>query len=371
MILLIACASEPAPAGHVDTGVEHVPGAGEAVFDPDTVHEAELTLGDAAWSGLLAEPYEQVDATLEWDGVDVGAVEVRLRGGDGSFRPLDEKPKWKIEVDKPGIDGLERIDLDSAVADCSYLRAPLALHAEAVAGVRASRTGFTTLRVNGEDYGLYVLVEVHDEHFVDRQHIGGNVYDGSYLWEDGHITQKLDLEPELVDLYTLMEGEDNARADLHAVADDLANVDVDLLVRFLAAEAWVGHLDGYDLNQNNNEVVFDEDGRASLLGWDYDEAFLRADEWGMDWTRPAGRLGGWCRGDAGCHDRLLAALADVSATLDGAGLAERVEAWAALVGEAAQADPRRECTDKQVERGPGELIDWVAGRSGDGELAWD
>lgn len=378
MILLLGCAAwSPAggpadtEAGRVDTGVEHLPGEGEAVFDPDTLHAAELRLGEVARAALLAEPYEQVEATLLWDGVDMGAVEVRLRGGDGSFRPLDEKPKWKIELDKPGLDGLERIDMDSAVADCSYLRAPLALYAETVAGVRASRTGFSTLVVDGEDYGLYVLVEVHDEHFVDRHDIDGNVYDGSYLWEDGHIGQKLDLEPDLVDLYTLMEGEDNGRADLRAVADDLAPLDLDLLVRFFAAEAWVGHLDGYDLNQNNNEVVFDAEGRASLLGWDYDEAFLPADEWGMDWTEPAGRLGAWCRADPACHAQLLGALAEVSVTLDAAGLAERIEAWAALIGGAAAADPRRECSDKKVERGPQELIDWVTTRSADGELMWE
>lgn len=188
--LALACTTSDPPAEGLPPSapdpIEVLPSAGNAVFSGQHIHAAELVLEDDAQAALDAAPYEQVRGRLTWDGRDVGDIAVRLRGGDGSFRPLDEKPKWKFEFDAfvegGRLDGLERLALDNWVADCSVLRAPLALHAAALVGLPASRTGFTTLQVNGEDYGLYVLVEVHDEHFVRGNGIDGNLYDGSYIW---------------------------------------------------------------------------------------------------------------------------------------------------------------------------------------------
>lgn len=164
-----------------------------------------------------------------------------------------------------------------------------------------------------------------------------------------------------------MEGDDVGHADLRSVVEELSRgdasgIDVEALTRFFAAEAWVGHLDGYDLNQNNYEIAFDG-GRASIIGWDYDEAFLPSEVWGMRWDEPAGVLGEWCRADPSCAAALATAVQDVSATLDAAPLAEEIEAWATLVSEAALADPRRECRSREVREGPEELLEWVETRT--------
>lgn len=357
MIVLLACAQDqPMEADVHDTSPAIDP------FD-GALHRVEIELEALARASLLAEPYEQVEAELRFDGLDLGRVGVKLRGKEGSFRPLDEKPKWKIEFDAAGgglFAGLEHLDLDNAVADCSYLRAPLAFAVLEELGEAASRTGFATLVVDGEDYGLYVLVEDHDEHWLARGPGAGNLYDGSYVYEDGAVGQKLDFEVELVARFTLEEGEDVGHADLRAVAEGLDAgrplgelLDEAGLASFVAAERWVGHLDGYVLNQNNYQVWFGPELR--LFGWDYDEAFLEPEVWGMDWEAPVGRL-------ATALDEAVLAEALAALDVDEAALSARYLAWDEATLAAAEADPRRECAARKLSADREDLHTWLLTR---------
>ena len=60
----------------------------------------------------------------------LGLVVLRLRGKLGSFRDVNEKPKWKLDFNQYFPDrrfyGLESLSLNNSVGDCSYLREKLA-----------------------------------------------------------------------------------------------------------------------------------------------------------------------------------------------------------------------------------------------------
>jgi hypothetical protein len=72
-----------------------------------------------------------------------------------------------------------RLVLQASRDDPSYVAAPIASEMFRQAGVPSPRCGFATVRFNGTDLGLYVLIEGVEKEFI-RQHFGrvdGNLYD--------------------------------------------------------------------------------------------------------------------------------------------------------------------------------------------------
>ena len=241
----------------------------------------------------------------------------------------------------------------------------------------ASRTGFAWVRVNGADYGLYVLIETPDDPYLARNydHPDGNLYDGKYrVWSDGSYTL-LDFASGVDDLYELEAGDDAAHADVKAISDTLlANaytptfydalaerIDWDEVHTHIAVEQWIGHLDGYTMNTNNYRVYFDpSDGRADFLPWDLDYAFLLDYQWGLSWYSPRGRITNACWSDATCTEAQRTAVTNFLATNEGydwTGFLDRVEA---LTWDATEDDPRRECAVSDVQPSRDAIRAWIA-----------
>jgi hypothetical protein len=350
------------------------------VFSNDLVHTVAITIDDSGVAALTADPYTAVPATVTYDGYTVPDVGVRLRGKIGSFRTLAGKPKFKIDFDAFVEDqrfwGLERLNLNNSVVDCSYLKEPLGYHIFDLAGVPALRTAFATVTVNGADYGLYVVVEGEDARFLARHFpdATGNLYDGKYVWYGGYNYTLLDFDPTVQDLFQLEHGVDVGHADIHGVTTALdtdvgtadfyagvgAVVDWDEYQHELAVEQWIGHLDGYAMNRNNYRVYFDPaDGKARILPWDLDYAFLDDYQWGMSWASPSGRLAAGCWQDATCVAAQSAAVQDVAAVADPDALVAFLDTLDALTTEAAALDPRRECAAADVPTARDQLRAWV------------
>lgn len=354
------------------------------IFSDGTIHTIELTLSDASIAALNADPYTFAMGDVSFDGEPLPDVGVRLRGKIGSFRTLDKKPKFKLKFNEIHEDqrfyGLEELSLNNEVVDCTYLKEPLGYRLFALAGVPAERTGFARLLVNGAEYGLYVLVEVPDDRFLKRvfKEPKGNLYDGKYVWYGGANYTLLDFNAGVDDLFSLEEGVDVAHADIHAISDAVASwagtgqlvTGLDPLLRWdefhrmLAGEQWIGHNDGYALNRNNYRVYFHpEDGRAELVPWDLDYAFLHDSQWGLSWSSPPGKLAGECFKDAACalaHKAAVQALVDA---VDPVKLIAWFDAVDTLTYDVAMTDPRRECAADQIAPLRKALRSWISGRN--------
>lgn len=374
-----------------DTGEEDpAPSDAAWIFDETRIHDIELSLDEASWDALDHEPYEWVHGDFAIDGIALSDVGVRLRGKVGSFRTLDGKPKFKIdfgEFEDQELSGLKSLSLNNAVVDCSYLKEALALSIFAEAGVAASRFGFARVSVNGEAYGLYVIIEVPDKRFLSEhwEDDEGNLYDGKYLydWHTGNYTM-VDFTGWEDGNFQLEEGEDVELADIEAITRALGSagqegwaaavdplVDSEELHRNWAAEQWAGHVDGYAMNRNNYRIYFDpEDGRAEIVPWDFDYAFYQDWEWGMSWSSPTGRLAAVCWADADCLAAQSAAVQALVEDLDVAGLLTRFDAWQALVDGDAHADPRRECGGASIDPAQERLEQWVVGRNDELRASW-
>ncbi len=376
LLLLVACTSapvggggapvegeEPEPVGEPET-IEEAPGdaPGGALFVDDVVHALALTLDDAAWAALLAAPTEYVAATFS-DGERSLVVGVRLKGYT-SFQPLTGKPNLRVSfdhyVDGQRYDGLEAVDLVNEAEDPAAMSEAVAYRVFRAAGLPASRTGFGWLTLNGQDYGLYTLVEKKDDVLVERwwpDDADGSVYESSSeMWpcdlDDGGAPR--------CDCWERDEVGTDERADLEAlcaVATDTPDgewyaaigeaVDWDDVAGHMAMEIVLDAHDHYAGYMGNVYLYHrPEAERWSLLPASMNSAFGSAryvpGSCGTSGRVPGDFSGGLlarrCWADEACAADLYAAMGRAVDALEGSDVLARIDAWEALLAPYVEAD---------------------------------
>ena len=229
----------------------------------------------------LPSPYLWHEAEVTIDGVALGAVGLRKKGHLGS--QTDLRPALKLDFDRvaPGrrYEGLEGVALNNDRSDPSHARSCVSYQVFRAAGIPAPRCTLAHVTVNGEDQGVYGLVEEIDAHFLARQFAqpGGNLYEGTAN----------DFRPDAIGGFDRETNQgDPSRADLDAMLAALnatdgeveaalaAVIDLDQFYRFWATEIVVWHRDGYSGNANNFYLYADpgRGGRMVFLPWGTDAA---------------------------------------------------------------------------------------------------
>jgi CotH kinase protein len=331
-----------------------VAGADEAasLFDPASVVEIDLELPADSRDALALDPAEYVDATftLSGPGIDYGPVAIGARlKGSASFRRLSGKAAFKLKfghtVKGQRFLGLKTLTLNNMVQDPSMVHELLAYEAFRAVGVAAPRTGYAYLRVNGDDYGVYLNIETPDDVFLSR-----------WFPSTGHLyeAEVADLVPADAERFAVDEGDESDLADLEgliAAVNDPADgwtervaplADLEEITRMWAVEKYIGHRDGYVGNRNNYYLHSDTAGRFSMLPWGTDQSWI----WG--WRLPfgtdaaLGRMFHRCLADSTCEAMYRVALDDVRATVAALDLEELATSTAEMLRPWQIADPRRE-----------------------------
>jgi spore coat protein H len=221
-------------------------------FDQSIIHEVEITVSAADLDKLIPGADERVPCTFTYDGVTKEQVGVRLKGGFGSLQDITEKPGFSIKTNEfvPGQEVLDmrKFTLDNSVQDPSFLSAHIGHEIFRAASVPTSRTAYTRVTLNGEYFGVYLVVESYNSDFLERNFADntGNLYEGP---GDPVNAQSLDLDSN---------DEINDRSDIEALSDVLVNasneqllgalsevVDLDAFFIYWAVEALAYHWDGY------------------------------------------------------------------------------------------------------------------------------
>ena len=103
--------------------------------------EGKMTVGDKTWKG----------------------VALKLKGASGSFKPVNEKPCFTLNLDKfkgaERFHGFKKLHLNNANEDPSFLRQQLCGEMVRAAGTPAIRCTHAFVSLNGRDLGLYVFTE--------------------------------------------------------------------------------------------------------------------------------------------------------------------------------------------------------------------
>ncbi len=181
---VVGCAA-PLPCGEGEASLD-LDGDPEALYRGDVLPQFSLTIGEAAMADLPISQQDdspEVHADFAFRG-EISDVGLSLKG-HSSFRPISEKAAFKIDFaewdDAGSLHGIRRLTLNNMVSDQSKLAEELGYALYELAGLPAARHGFACLEVNGEDYGLYGVVETMDEQFVARafQDPSGTLYEAN------------------------------------------------------------------------------------------------------------------------------------------------------------------------------------------------
>jgi spore coat protein CotH len=234
----------------------------EWMYDPDAVVEIHLgDISEAELDELEAEPSEYVHGSFELtvDGVPKGPlladVGVRLKGGVGSSRPVKTgKSGFKVRFDEfvkgQLFFGIKRLTLNNMIQDPSMVHESLTYELFRDLGLPASRTGYAFVKLNGNDYGLFLNLETLDKislprWFATTQHLYEADAAGTDVKPGGAAGFEVDEgdEVDISDLEALVEAVNDEEGDWSENVSPFA--DLEQMTAHWAVERYVGHWDGY------------------------------------------------------------------------------------------------------------------------------
>jgi spore coat protein CotH len=184
--------------------------------------------------------------------------------------------------------GLKRLNFNSMLYDDALMRERIAYRVFREMGVVAPRAAHARLLVNGEDQGLFTLVEDVDGRFTDGRFDGGdgNLYKEAWPGnlDDVVLARALETNEDVADNTGLLEFQ---AALLAAAPDEVPGVlarylDVDTTLAYLAVDQAIINWDGigaffcYDESCENHNYYWYQDEaepRFTLIPWDLDNTF--------------------------------------------------------------------------------------------------
>lgn len=274
------------------------------LFDSATVARIDITIDPDTLQWL----YDNVESDIEFHAgfhfdngtIDesVGDVGFRLRGNTSRY---SQKKSFKVSfntfVQGRKFYGIEKMNLNGEHNDPSIIRARLCWEWLRQFGIPAPRSTHVAVYINGNYYGLYIMVEHVDEEFVDSRfgNNDGNLY--QCLWP-----ADLDYLGDNPNLYKFMAGDRRAYTlKINAETDDYSDFAnfVDVLnntplnslecelekvfnledyLKIIAMDIITGNWDGYIYNKNNFYLYHNtETGKFEYIPYDVDNTF------GIDW----------------------------------------------------------------------------------------
>jgi spore coat protein H len=251
--------------------------ATDALFTNGALHVLKINISRPGLRSLRQDPRQYVAATVREGAVAVTNVMVRLKGGAGSFRSVDDKPGLTLDFGQASASfhGLRKFHLNNSVQDGTYLSEWTCSGLFREAGVPAGRAAHAVVELNGRRLGLYVLLESINSDFLARyfKQNHGNVYSLSANADvDGGLERIGGREEtngaELRVLASAARERNRERLRMR-----LAQVlDLPRFLSFMAVEVMLDHWDGYTFNIKNYEVYHNpETDRIVFMPHDLDQ----------------------------------------------------------------------------------------------------
>lgn len=294
--------------------------------EPDSLPSFEIQLPPESIAMLREAPREWQPGTVTLGGERVDA-RVRLKG-HGSFQPIDERPSFKLKLDRP-LGGLDTLVLNNGTSDPTRLHEVLASNALRQLQVPTARAANAWVQLNGESLSVYTVLEDVDEPMLSRWF--DNEKGTLFELFDGDFT------PTQLDGFELESGPDD-RTPLLDATDDLALGDVvgfefgiehfdrEAFFRFWAATVALAQTDAYPYSDPGDDVyvyVEPATGLMHFIPHGLDEAFLPR---GRTIGNTNGVLARRCLVVPACHAEFERALDVVFDDLRRIGFQEDVDA---------------------------------------------
>lgn len=267
----------------------------ERLFDDSFVHEIDIFIEDMDKFFENAKDKEYVRADVLIDGERFDNVGLRTKGNN-SLSLVEKyglkRHSLKIEFDhfnKNTYHGLDKISLDSSFQDNAYMKNYMAMDMMRFMEIPTPLTSFAFVRINGEDYGLFLAMEEIEEGFA-RRNFGqgfGNIYKASYKsLNDENKDIKLIYDGNDFNSYSNffenskfpIDNEDKKRLikiieKLNKGEDLDRIIDVESVLRYFVILSFTVNLDSYFGHTAHNYFLYENKGKVMVLPWDFNLAF--------------------------------------------------------------------------------------------------
>ena len=323
----------------------------DTLFDDSYVHTVDISIDD--WDALLenamAEEYTNADVTI--DGETVKNVGIRAKGNTSLSTVSQlgsDRYSFKIEFDSyetaGNYKGLDKLCLNNLIQDYTMMKDYIAYKLMNEFGVDAPLASFCYITVNGEDWGLYLMVEAVEDSFLERNYglnygelykpdsmsMGGgrgNGRDfdmkdvdfekfgmenpfgesdgnsekksgfpgggfGGFFGGMGNSDVKLQYIDDDVDSYSSIFGNAKTpimKSDKKRLIKSLKNlskgieesdetlieeaVNTEEVMKYMVVHNFVVNGDSYTGNMIHNYYLYEENGKLSMIPWDYNLGF--------------------------------------------------------------------------------------------------
>ena len=256
-------------------------------FTPTAVNTLSITITDENWQDILDNPLDEEyhETAITFNGVTLDSVAIRTKGGS-SLRNVanssSDRYSFKVDINEyvsgQKFFGLKKFTLQNSFNDPSYMREVIAYDLMDEMGVPTPEHAYVNFYVNGELFGLYLMVEAVDGEFVEKHfaNSNGDLYkpDGTgsdLLWLGDDIQSYTD-----INLQTNEDTTDNG-AFINFVESldkgETSAIDIDTLLRYMSVSTSLSNLDSYHGPLAHNYYIYDDDGVFSILPWDFNESF--------------------------------------------------------------------------------------------------
>ena len=313
--------SNPDDPGQFDPGTcdADCPGCDTAdaadLFDGSTVPVFALTLPDDRWQHLqdhaVDEEYEP--ACLTFEGDPVGAVGLRFKGSYGTLYPCLEGdidcPKLSMKIKFNEVDEelrlytLKRLNFHSMLHDPTKLKERLGYDLYREMGIEAPRSAWAELRINGESFGLFSMVEQIDGRFTHSRWPDdgdGNLFKEAWpqTTSASYYTEHLKTNEEVGDVSKFVEfSQELEAAESQAERASVLGswTDIERFRRYMAIDDAIFNCDGVTAfyttegwKGNHNYYFYQAtlEDQFAIIPWDLDSTFTPWATWSMipRWT---------------------------------------------------------------------------------------
>ncbi len=262
----------------------------ERVFDQTKVKNVDITVNESDWQSLLDNPLAEkyVEATIEIDGTTLENVGLRTKGNSSltSVAGMEDSDRYSFKLDfdyynsNQSLFGLKKLNLNNNFSDATQMKEYLSYQLMDKMGLPTPANSYMYVTINGQEWGLYLGVEQVDEVFIARnfEDKTGDLYKpegtGSDLkWISDQIKDYSGL-----DLKTNLNSSDQSAmiemlAAINNGEDIEEHLDIDEMLRYFAANTALVNLDSYQGQMKHNYYLYEQNGKFSIIPWDYNMAF--------------------------------------------------------------------------------------------------
>ncbi len=308
-------ANEATASPTLDAATEHV-------FITERVHRIDFTMTTQQLNTLDSRDEDWAQAEMRFDDLEYEAIGLRLKGS-ASFDTMDGKPAFKVDMNKgiPGtrLKSLKGFNLHNGnVLDPTRARDHISYSFARAGGIMAPRVGWAEVFVNEIYYGIYMIIEQHDDVMIEHAFPGTgetgvmlepneNRTGGGGWGNDfgtGDLASSVDYEEGEIPPNPEIMAALSTADDLVSMAATDANVealwevvDQHNLLTYMAWESIISHTDGYKAPNNWRIFIHPVDKKVHLVPagaewtWDNNPSPL---SWG-------GNLADWCLDNQGCR----------------------------------------------------------------------